>query len=653
MNYKIKRVIALALSAMVLLSACSSNTKSDSTDTNLSDSNSNNNESIKDLVLAKLASTEIETFNIFASQGEEVTNNLTNLTDGLLEVNNKGQLVPCIAETWETNDNGKTWTFHLRDGVKWVDVNGNEKADCTAQDFATGLEWILNYHKNGSLNTSMPIEMIQGASEYYEYTKTLSKEDAYKLTAGKGSKFLEMVGITIPDDNTVTYHCVTELPYFDSLAAYACLYPASQSLIDQLGIDGFLAMNNENMWYNGAYLMTSFIQGNEKIFSKNPAYWDTECTLFDTVTIKMVDSNEVAYQLYQSGEIDYVQLGESSAKTIIDNPDHEFHDQIITDLPSKISSQFHWNYSKNNEDGTLDTNWNTAIANEAFRLSWYYGLDLTDFYKRYNPLSPSECETNTYTQKNFVYTSDGTDYTDLVKENLGLKNDNSEGMARIDTEKAASYKKQAMEELSELGVTFPIEADYYIASGNQTALDTATVLKDAISKYLGDDYVTLNILTYVSSSTKEVRDPGLHSFGLNGWGADYGDPQNLLGQELYGYDNAYFSQNWTRINLVEENEATKDLLNSYKEFTSLVEKANSITDNLDERYKAFAEAEAYLIQHGLTTPCYTSSSLCLSKINIHSKPFALFGGCNNKMKNWETSQTPYTSQQMDSLSNSI
>lgn len=100
MNYKIKRVIALALSAMVLLSACSSNTKSDSTDTNLSDSNSNNNESIKDLVLAKLASTEIETFNIFASQGEEVTNNLTNLTDGLLEVNNKGQLVPCIAETW-------------------------------------------------------------------------------------------------------------------------------------------------------------------------------------------------------------------------------------------------------------------------------------------------------------------------------------------------------------------------------------------------------------------------------------------------------------------------------------------------------------------------------------------------------------------------
>lgn len=260
------------------------------------------------------------------------------MTDGLLEVNNKGQLVPCIAETWETNDNGKTWTFHLRDGVKWVDVNGNEQADCTAQDFATGLEWVLNYHKNGSLNTSMPIEMIQGASEYYEYTKTLSKEDAYKLTAEKGSKFLEMVGITIPDDNTVTYHCVTVLPYFDSLAAYACLYPASQSLIDQLGIDGFLAMNNENMWYNGAYLMTSFIQGNEKIFSKNPAYWDTECTLFDTVTIKMVDSNEVAYQLYQSGEIDYVQLGESSAKTIIDNPDHEFHDQIITDLPSKIFS---------------------------------------------------------------------------------------------------------------------------------------------------------------------------------------------------------------------------------------------------------------------------------------------------------------------------
>ena len=67
-----------------------------------------------------------------------------------------------------------TWTFHIRDGVKWVDVNGKEMADCNANDFATGMEWVLNFHKNESVNTSMPLEMIKGAkSRYYEYTKTL------------------------------------------------------------------------------------------------------------------------------------------------------------------------------------------------------------------------------------------------------------------------------------------------------------------------------------------------------------------------------------------------------------------------------------------------------------------------------------------------
>ena len=79
---------------------------------------------------------------------------LTNLYDGLLESDEYGKLVPAVAESWETEDNGITWTFHLRQGVKWVDQNGNEKGEVTAQDFLTGLEWVLNFHKNDATNTS-------------------------------------------------------------------------------------------------------------------------------------------------------------------------------------------------------------------------------------------------------------------------------------------------------------------------------------------------------------------------------------------------------------------------------------------------------------------------------------------------------------------
>ena len=650
MKKTVSKLLALAMAASLVLSGCGGSGSSNGTTENGDATSASSENEVKDLIIPRVASRELETFNILYSQRLEDTENLTNLVDGLLESDTKGELVPCIAEEWGTEDGGLTWTFKLREGVKWVDMNGQEKADCNAQDFATGLEWVLNFYKNDSSNTTMPIEMIKGASEYYEYTKTLSEEEAKALTAGEGSKFREMVGLETPDDYTVVYHCVTEKPYFDSLASYVCLYPMSQAMVDELGgPDAVRSMNNENMWYNGCYTMTSYIQGNEKIFTKNPMYWDTEAKLFDTVTVKMVESNDVAYQLYETGDVDYVQLGEAQLNTIAKDPNNKFHDYLVPDVPSKYSYQYIFNYNKMKEDGTPDTNWNTAVANEAFRLSWYYGLDFTNYWKRVNAIDPMSCENNFYTMKGLVYTSDGTDYTDLVRKEMGMTDENGTTPIRLDAEKAEQYKQQAIEELTALGVTFPVEVDYYIAASNQTALDSATVFGQALSNSLGDDYVKLNIKTYVSSERTEVFDPKLHSITIRGWGADYGDPQNYLGQEMYGYDNAFYVQDYNYVKDVEETEATKDLLDTYKEFTKMVEEANKIYDDLDARYAAYAKAEAYMIQHGLVIPAYYNVPWCLTKINVYSKMNAMFGAQNEKMKNWETNSNGYTTEEMNAI----
>ena len=602
---------------------------------------------ISDLVISKLITRELETFNILYSQRAEDGENLTNLVDGLLEVDTDGKLVPGIAEEWGTEDGGLTWTFKIRQGVKWVDVNGNEKADCTAQDFAAGLEWVMNFHKNNSSNTSMPLEMVKGAQEYYEYTKTLSEEEAFALNAEEGSKFREMVGLETPDDYTVVYHCITQKPYFDTLATYNSLYPISPAMVEELGGPaGVKSMNNENMWYNGAYTMTSYIHNNEKIFTKNPLYWDTECKRFDTVTIKMVESNDISFQLYQNGEIDYVDLSEAHINTIAKDPSNKYYDYMVPAVPSKYSYQFHFNFNKNKEDGTPDTNWNTAIANEAFRKSWYYGLNLSDYWKRTNAIDPMVCENNFYTMKGLVYTTDGTEYTELVKKELGLGETNGNTPARIDTAKAEEYKKQAIEELTALGVTFPVEVDYYISASNQVALDSANVMAQAFSDGLGDDYVKFNIKTYVSSVRNEVVQPHLHSFVTNGWGADYGDPQNYLGQEVYGNDNAYYSANYSYINeITEETPENKALLDTYKEYSAMVEAADAITDDLDARYAAYAKAEAYLLDHVLVLPCNYSIGWCLSKIDNDTKMYAMYGAQNEKIKNWETNSAGYTSEE--------
>ena len=602
---------------------------------------------ISDLVISKLITRELETFNILYSQRAEDGENLTNLVDGLLEVDTDGKMVPGIAEEWGTEDGGLTWTFKIRQGVKWVDVNGNEKADCTAQDFAAGLEWVMNFHKNNSSNTSMPLEMVKGAQEYYEYTKTLSEEEAFALNAEEGSKFREMVGLETPDDYTVVYHCITQKPYFDTLATYNSLYPISPAMVEELGGPaGVKSMNNENMWYNGAYTMTSYIHNNEKIFTKNPLYWDTECKRFDTVTIKMVESNDISFQLYQNGEIDYVDLSEAHINTIAKDPSNKYYDYMVPAVPSKYSYQFHFNFNKNKEDGTPDTNWNTAIANEAFRKSWYYGLNLSDYWKRTNAIDPMVCENNFYTMKGLVYTTDGTEYTELVKKELGLGETNGNTPARIDTAKAEEYKKQAIEELTALGVTFPVGVDYYISASNQVALDSANVMAQAFSDGLGDDYVKFNIKTYVSSVRNEVVQPHLHSFVTNGWGADYGDPQNYLGQEVYGNDNAYYSANYSYINeLTEETPENKVLLDTYKEYTKMVEAADAITDDLDARYAAYAKAEAYLLDHVLVLPCNYSIGWCLSKIDNDTKMYAMYGAQNEKIKNWATNSAGYTSEE--------
>lgn len=75
----------------------------------------------------------------------------------------------------------------------------------------------------------------------------------------------------------------------------------------------------------------------------------------------------------------------------------------------------------------------------------------------------------------------------------------------------------------------------------------------------------------------------------------------------------------------------------------MVDEADAITDNMDERYKAFAKAEAYFVQHALTIPCNYGIAWCLSKIDNDSKMHSQFGIQDPKMKNWVTNSKGYTS----------
>ena len=644
-----------AVGAASLLAACgekSNNTGNGAAASGAAAPNSTGATPLKEFISFESGNRELESWNMLYTQKAEDANVVTNLWDGLLSFDCYGKVVPAIASSWEHNEDATVWTFHLRDDVDWVDCNGEVKAHLTSKDFLVGFEWVMNAIKNEANNTSMPNDTIVGAYEYYELTKEAGDAAAdmtYEDMLAAG------VGIEAPDDYTLVFTCPSACPYFGTVAAYNSFYPVAPALIEELGIDGFRSCDNTTMWYNGPYVVEEYIQGNTKSYIPNPNYYDAaNVSRFERFTVTMISDGSISLQLYQSRELDEVDLGESNITTIQSDPSNEYNQQLCEKRAKKFSYCFIFNYDKKNTDGTPDENWNKAIANKAFRQCFSKGMVLNKFFARYNPINPLKCENDFFTMKGLCYTSDGTDYTNLVAKEMGLDGEAYDGKTmkrlRANNGDITELKKQAMEELSAIGVTFPVHCSYYILAGSTSALDSATVLKQCFTDSFGDDFIVLDINTFVSSTMKEVVAPKLQSFTHMGWGADFGDPINFLTQIIVHDDNAYYSCNMTNIaGIVNNGPASyqKDLVAAYEKFTDLVNEGRAIVDDTDARYAAFAKAEAYFLDENLIFPTVYDITWCLTHVNEYSKINAMYGPCNYKAVNWETSEEAYTTEQYD------
>ena len=644
-----------AVGAASLLAACgekSNNTGNGAAASGAAAPNSTGATPLKEFISFESGNRELESWNMLYTQKAEDANVVTNLWDGLLSFDRYGKVVPAIASSWEHNEDATVWTFHLRDDVDWVDCNGEVKAHLTSKDFLVGFEWVMNAIKNEANNTSMPNDTIVGAYEYYELTKEAGDAAAdmtYEDMLAAG------VGIEAPDDYTLVFTCPSACPYFDTVAAYNSFYPVAPALIEELGVDGFRSCDNTTMWYNGPYVVEEYIQGNTKSYIPNPNYYDAaNVSRFERFTVTMISDGSISLQLYQNRELDEVDLGESSITTIQSDPSNEYNQQLCEKRAKKFSYCFIFNYDKRNTDGTPDENWNKAIANKAFRQCFSKGMVLNKFFARYNPINPLKCENDFFTMKGLCYTSDGTDYTNLVAKEMGLDGEAYDGKTmkrlRANNGDITELKKQAMEELSAIGVTFPVHCSYYILAGSTSALDSATVLKQCFTDSFGDDFIVLDVNTFVSSTMKEVVAPKLQSFVHMGWGADFGDPINFLTQIIVHDDNAYYSCNMTNIaGIVNNGPASyqKDLVAAYEKFTDLVNEGRAIVDDTDARYAAFAKAEAYFLDENLIFPTVYDITWCLTHVNEYSKINAMYGPCNYKAVNWETSEEAYTTEQYD------
>ena len=251
-------------------------------------------------------STEPGTLDPRKSEGSPEGLILFQLFEGLVTENNKGEIVPAAAEKWEVSADGTTYTFHLRDGLKW-----GSGAKLTAQDFEWTWKSTLD-PKTGSNFTEM-LYFIKGAENY-----------------NKGHGTADQVGVKAVDDQTLVVQLNVATPFWLYIAGTNSKYLPVNSLLVQ-GNPKWTE-NIGNFDSNGPFLLTEWKHNSKICFQKNPSYWNNAVVKIEKIDTAIIDNKQTALAMFQSGKLDVSEAGfpSSEAKKLIASGEYIRYPSLYT-----------------------------------------------------------------------------------------------------------------------------------------------------------------------------------------------------------------------------------------------------------------------------------------------------------------------------------
>ena len=531
-----------------------------------------------------------------------------NVIDTLVEYDRYGNIQPSLAESWTVDETGTVYTFTLRD-ANWVDCNGEVYAPVTANDFVAAAKYVLNA-QNASSTANIMYSVIEGAEAYYLGTSTPEEgEEAYPATEW------ETVGIKALDDKTIEYTLVTPTPYFLSSLTYVCFMPVNEQFLTEQGENFGLATGNDTILYCGAYILSEFKPQESRVYTANENYWDRENVFIDKIQQTYnKEAETIAPQMYEEGNIDSASIDNTIADAWLNDP--EKADLIHPTRNTSFYSYFYcFNFDPQFDEIYEPENWKLAVNNEAFRKSFYYGIDRVKAMYVYEPDNPEMLISNTVTLANFV-ANEGVDYV-----NTGdLAAITEMGVATYSEELALQYRDQAIAELTEAGATFPVKVLMPYNPATTGWNESCVVVEQQMEALLGTDYIDIIVEAGPSSGfLTEVRRSGKYAFMQCNWGPDYADPQTYT--DPFAVDNSY--------NFMDKGANADEMA----EYYALTEAAMAITDDIAARYEAFAKAEAYLISKAYIVPFgNTNGGYTASRLDPFSGQYAPFGISNERYK---------------------
>ena len=209
---------------------------------------------------------------------------ITSMTyESLVRLNDKNDIVPAGAESWTKSDDGKVWTFKIRQGMKWS--NGDA---LTAKDYFNGI-------KRG-------IEP-KTASEYAFLAYYIENAENYN----NGSlKDFGKVGIKLKDDYTLEFTLSQPAPFFLKTLIMPIYFPVNEKALAKNG-EGYATEANKSI-YSGPFIMEEWVHDNKVVMKKNPDYWNAQNIKLDTLTGLIVTDFEAATNLFENKELDLTKI---------------------------------------------------------------------------------------------------------------------------------------------------------------------------------------------------------------------------------------------------------------------------------------------------------------------------------------------------------
>lgn len=515
-----------------------------------------------------------QTWDAFATSRSADSEAIVNTYDGLVEYDNENEIKPALAESWEVSEDGKTYTFHIRQGAKWVDAQGREVADVKADDFVAGMQHMLD--AGGGLEYLVE-NIIVNALEY---------------NTGDVTDFAE-VGVKATDDNTVVYTLCQPTSYFITMLGYNVFAPMSRTYFESkggvFGKDDYKAAVDagtmkygqtvNDIAYCGPYTVTNHTAENTIVFEANPTYWNKDNITIKTLTWKFNDGQDPtkAYEDTKAGTLDG--CGLSSASLEACKADGNFEKYCTVSDTDATSFVLFLNLNRNayvnfnDETKAVSTmtdeqkkRTDAAMLNVHFRRAIGMGLDIATYNGQVvgEELKLNSVR-NSYTPGNFVALEEDvtieingesktfakdTSYGEIMQAQIdadGVKikvwdaeNQTSDGFAGWHNP-ANAYEElqQAITELKEFGVEIskdnPIVMDLPYYSGADVYTNRAQTLKQSVEEAL-QGCVVVNLVScadakewyYAGYYTESGKDANYTLYDVSGWGPDYGDPATYL-----------------------------------------------------------------------------------------------------------------------------